>query len=150
MKLYLILMLAVIAAGVVMFVLERMRNARLRQVGKSAVAMVIDVQIERILRGEATDLNWTDAAERFLYERKITYTVLYTVDGREYTKEWSVESDIQRYKNGDKIDILYNPERPNEMEAADIVDAPPTARVGVIIIAALVLAFILYELFRGR
>lgn len=148
-KTFLLIMLGVMAAGFLLLVLSHLRRNRLRRIGIPAVADVADVRIERVLRSDATDHDWTDAADRFINKRKYTYTLYYVVGENTYTREIVRESDEQDYGQGESVDILYNPNNPKDMMTAMEVNAGASSLVAVFPVFAIALAIILFFLFKN-
>ena len=125
-RLYILIFFGFIAVAVAALVFRDFRRSRLRRSGILITASVIEVGTERILRGDATDRDRSDAMHRFLYMRKYTYTFYYTVGEQSYVPEIKHESEEQTYRQGDKVDIYYNPANPNEMlPAAEVNSGTP-------------------------
>ena len=148
-QLFLLIMLGVMALGFGDIALRFRRQKRLRRIGKTATALVMEVTSERILRSDATDSDWSDAADRFVNHRKFTYTFLYSIEGEEYIRKFSHERAEQQYSQGETIDIFYNPDNPKEMMTAAETSAPSSIPVSFILLAGAMLAFILYFFFKG-
>ena len=148
-KSYLILFLGVFAAGLISLLLKHFRRNRLRRIGVKATANVMDVTTERILRGDAGHNHSADAVDRFVNERKYTYTFYYNVGGNDYTHELTYESWEQSYRQGEAVDIYYNPDNPKEMMVASEVTASssPLGIIGPFL--AVAIAIILFFLLRN-
>ena len=147
-KSYLIIFLCVLAAGLVSLLLKHFRRNRLRRIGVKATANVMDVMTERILRSSAGHHHSSDVVDRFVNERKYTYTFYYRIDGNDYTHVLSYESRIQSYQQGEAVDIYYNPDNPNEMMVASEVTASYSHLATMGPLLAVVLAVILFFLFQ--
>ena len=146
---FLIVILGIIAAGAVATIIYDMRRNRLRRIGQPATAQIIDIKIERVLRSEATDLTAGDSVDRFMNERRYTYTFYYMVDGNRYSHEKKTESREQKYQQGEYVEIIYNPENPKDMMSAEEVNASSSQFKHLAPVFAIVIAVILLFLFLG-
>ncbi len=119
----LLAVLILLVGGVVFIVFGATSMKEMREF-RQTPAVVSHIEREWTPNGDGTDTE------------EIKIFVTYTVDGQEYTEE--LQNTKTSYKEGDKITVLYNPEKPTYVSGATKgIAAIQFVAGGVLVLAAI-------------
>ena len=130
-----LLAVVLLLAGGAVFIVFGATSLREIREFRPVEAVVSHIEREWVPNGDGTDT------------QEITIYVTYTVDGQEYTEE--LQNTKTSYSQGDKITVLYNPEKPTEVSGATKTIAAIQIAAGSLLALGGLVTLVLFFL-RGR